>query len=479
MSNQTDTRIPPEAHAPSHGLVWAIRLFLAAVIILASGWGYKRLLATAPTRKMRPVSERVAVVETMPLARTSRRVTVTATGTAVAARQLGLNARVSGEVVAVDPALEPGGYIAAGTVAVRLDRTDYELAVKRAEAQVAKARSSLAQSESLLAQAKSELVQAESQVVTAQYSYKIELGHQDVAKHEWEMMDSKTKATALEQELTLRKPHLRKAESDVKSAEAGVAVAKAKIKSAETSIEAARATLHDGEAALEQAKLDLQRVDVKVPFDAVVLERAVSVGAEITTQTQLASLAAASPFWVEVSIPYDRLAWIKVRQGDTPGAKVVLRPSGPLAGQAEWPGEVIRRLPSLEENGRQAVLLVEVSNPLQIGRLPLLLGAFVQAEIVGPELSGVFAIPRPALRNGTEVWVRNAEGRLTVCPVVPEWANEDVVIVRDGLAEGDMLVTSDIASPVPGMQLALAGERVDAETKEAPEETEPKAPRME
>jgi RND family efflux transporter MFP subunit len=478
MSNPTDTHAPKQAHAPSHELIWAIRLLLAAVIVLASGWGYKRLLATAPTRKMRPVTERVAVVETVPLSRISRHVTVSATGTVVAAKQLALNARVSGEVVALDPALEPGGYIAAGTIAVRLDPTDYQLAEKRAETQVAKAKSSLAQSQSSLAQAQSELIQAESKVVTAQYNYKIELGHQDVAKHEWQMMDNKANATELEQELTLRKPHLRKAEADVKSAEAGVAVAKAKIESAKTSVATARAALRDGEVALEQAKLDLQRVDVKVPFDAVVLDRAVSVGAEITTQTQLASLAAASPFWIEVSIPYDRLAWINVRQGDTPGAHVVLRPSGPLAGQAEWPGEVIRRLPSLEQNGRQAVLLVEVRDPLQTGKLPLLLGAFVQAEISGPELTNVFAIPRPALHNGKEVWVRNGEGRLEVCPVAPEWGDEETVIVSEGLEEGDMLVTSDISSPVPGMRLALVGEEIN-DAKAEPKEAGPKAPRME
>jgi len=149
-----------------------------------------------------------------------------------------------------------------------------------------------------------------------------------------------------------------------------------------------------------------------------------------------------------------------------------------MAITAEWPGEVIRRLPSLEANGRQARMLVEVRNPLEIGRLPLLLGSFVQAEIRGPELTDIFVIPRAAVHNGNEVWIRNGEGRLKVSPVVAEWSDGDVVVTRSGVEEGEALVVSDIPSPVPDMQLALLGEEAEAKAAAAPVTGAP-APKME
>ncbi len=458
MSNETASHPIREIHVLPKGLVWAIRLFLAVVIVLASVWGHRRLLATAPVRQMRPPQERVAMVAVAPLAKSSRQVTVAATGTVVPARQLALAARVPGEVTALHPALDPGGCLAAGEVAVTLDRTDYELAVSRADIQVARARSTLAQTEISRLQAESEKTQAESQLVTAEYNHRLELGQQSVARYQWEMLENKETATELEKELTLRQPHLRKAEADVASARAGVAVAEQKIKTAKTSVEAARAALRDAEAALEQARLDLGRTEVRVPFAAVVLDRTASLGAQVTTQTQLATLVDAEVFWVRVAVPLDRVPWIRVRRDGEPGARVALRPTGSLSGSGEWTGEVVRRLPAIEDLGRQARFLVEVRNPLEPGAFPLLLGAFVQAEIEGPERADVFVVPRSALRDGRQVWLRNAEGRLEVVPVAIEWSDADTVLVRDSLEEGAMLVTSDIASPVPGMKLALPGE---------------------
>lgn len=477
MSNETPSHFTREIHAMPKGLVWAIRLLIAVLIVLASIWGHRRLLATAPVRQMRPPQERVAVVETLPLARTSRQVTVTATGTVVPARQLALTARVAGEVAARHPNLDPGGRLAPGEVAVTLDRTDYELAVTRADVQVARARSALAQSEVSLLQTQSEKIQAEGQLIAAEYNHRLELGQQSVARFQWEMLENKETATELEKELTLRQPHLRKAVADVESAKAGVAVATHRIETARTNVETARAALRDAEAALEQARLNLARTEVRVPFAAVVQDRTVSVGAQVGTQTQLALLVDAETFWVQVSVPLDRVPWIRVRTDSAAGAPTVLRPTGAAAGQAEWAGEVVRRLPAIEERGRQVRLLVEVRNPLGPGALPLLLGTFVQAEIEGPVQTGVFAIPRSAVREGREVWLRSPEGRLEVAPIAIEWSDAETVLVRGGLEEGALLVTSDIASPVPGMRLALPGEAREKAAKKAADS--PRTPKME
>ena len=86
----------------------------------------------------------------------------------------------------------------------------------------------------------------------------------------------------------------------------------------------------------------------------------------------------------------------------------------------------------------------------------MLLGSFVKVELQGPQLQNVFEISRETVHNGTEIWLRNAEGRLEVKAVSPVWSDADSVVVAKGLQTGQELITSDVASPIPGMKVALA-----------------------
>ena len=64
--------------------------------------------------------------------------------------------------------------------------------------------------------------------------------------------------------------------------------------------------------ALKEAKKRLDDTNVVAPFDCIVLQRYVSRGSIITTSTKLATLVATNNYWVEVSIPQDRLSWLSI-----------------------------------------------------------------------------------------------------------------------------------------------------------------------
>ena len=495
------TGAPPGQPVPLW-FVWVIRLAVAGAIVWAGCMVYAWLMANKPKRARRPRDERVVTVETKALERVSQQITIATTGTVVPVRELSLMPRVSGEVVEVSSDLEPGGTLAAGTVAVKIDPTDFRLQLRQAEAtlatarnacsaadvQLATSRSRLVQSQAQLTQshaqatqAEASLVQARAQVVTAEYNHAVERGRQDVAKHEWTLVEDRENTTELERELTLRKPHLRKAEADaeaakagvrgaqgavdsalggVESAKAAVVIAEATIEADALALESAKSAVTSTEAALEKAKLDLARTEVVVPFNAVVVDRTVTVGAQVGSQTRLAGLVDADAFWIEVALPLDRTPWVTIPADGKPGAAAVVRHSGALAGRAEWRGTVARRLPRLEPNGRQVRLLVEVRNPLVAadGLPPLLLGSFVTVDLAGPTLDNVFVLPRVCIHNGNEVWLRNGEKRLEVRTVDILWSDAQSAVVETGLEAGEQLVISDVASPIPGMQIALPGE---------------------
>ena len=448
------------------------RLLLAAAVLAAAFAGYKKLLATAPRRSRRHVGERAVVVTTQRLRRQDKAVTIRATGTVVAARQLSVRPRVSGQVVEVNPNLEPGGVLRAGEMVVMLDKADFELALRQAQLGVAKAKTQLKEAEVGRTQADSQLVQAKNQLVEAQCSHTLELGRQDVARHEWEMLEDKDETTPLDHDLALRKPHLEQTLAQVATAKAAITIAEARIESAAAAVESAKAGLASAEATLEQARLNLERCRVEVPFDALVLKRGVSVGAQVTPQIELAQVAATDVFWVEATLPMDELGWIALPAKNQAGAKVVIHPAGADVDEATaWPGRVIRRLPALEPNGRRARILVEVPHPLTAGDKPLLLGTFVTVDIQGPVLKRVFEIPQECLRNGQEVWLRNAAGRLDIVPVRPLWGDARSVVVDKGLHEGQLLIVSNLAAAVPGMRVMLpeeAARRREAGQKEHP-----------
>jgi RND family efflux transporter MFP subunit len=345
------------------------------------------LVATAPKAEKKQPPKMAPLVETVRLQKADRTVHLELTGTVMPAEEVRLRARVSGEVVSIAPGFVDGGLLEKEAEAVRIDPVDYELA----------------------------LIDAESRLENARFAYKQEMGRQDVAKREWEMLKAGD-ATEFEEELALRRPHLAASEAALKAAEADV----------------------------EKAKLNLARTRVTAPFNSVVLSRGVNIGSQASPQDVLAVLAGTDTYWVKVSVPVDRLRWVRI-----PGSKVrVMSSSG-----AVREGTVIRLLGDLEEKGRMARLLVEIKNPLK-GEKPVLLGEHVRVDIAGRDLQNVFAVPRRALREGSLVWVADAENKLDIRPVEVLWRDAGQVIFRDGVSDGERLIVSDLTLAIDGMDVS-------------------------
>jgi hypothetical protein len=128
-------------------------------------------------------------------------------------------------------------------------------------------------------------------------------------------------------------------------------------------------------------------------------------------------------------------------------------------------------LSDLQTDGRLARLLIEVPDPLNIRSAsanlpPLLIGEYVRLEIEGIEIADVFEIPRSALRDGSRIWVVNADSILEIRPVEPLWSDEKSIYLDQGLSDGEHLVVSDLAVPVDGMEL-----RIEKSVQESPAQT--------
>ena len=370
------------------------KIFIALVsiiLILGAVAAARILIATAPKAERKRPPKTAPLVETRRLSATNEIVEIQLTGTVVPAEEISLRPRISGEVTELGPNFIDGGLLEKGETIVALDAIDYELA----------------------------LTNAQSKLETARFDYKQELGRQDVARREWELLKSPD-ASELEKELALRKPHLA----------------------------AKKAALAAAESAVEQAELNMARTRISAPFNALVLERSVNLGSQASLQTQLAALAGTDAYWIEVSIPVDRIGWVAI-----PGSRVkVASVSGTVR-----EGHVIKMLGDLEPKGRMARLLVEVRDPLCLrpenqGKTALILGEFVRATVFGRQLENIYSIPRSALHEDRYIWIAK-DGKLDVRPVDILWRDTEKVIFRDGVQDGVQLVLTDINAPVNGMDL--------------------------
>jgi len=377
------------------------RLLLAAAI-LAAGFGVSlHWLMNRPAAQRRSREREAALVEVRALRPGVETVTLRAMGTVVPARSIQLAARVSGQTVQVSPKFVPGGRFNAGERILQIEQKDYELVVE---------------------QRKSDLTRVESEL-------KLELGRQSVAQREYELLGQEVQKE--DEELLLREPQLAMAEAAVSAAR----------------------------ALLDQARLDLQRTAVTAPFNCTVLSRSVELGSQVSVGMGLASLVGTDECWIQALVPTDELRWIRIPGfKDTTGsaARVYYEPAwGPDVARG---GAVVGLMTELEPEGRMAMLLISVKDPLQLSSpaerpRALILGSYVRVEIDGRELRDVVRVPRTALRDGDRVWLMSTDGTLDIRDVTVAWSGNDYVYVSEGLSDGDLLVTSDLAAPVAGTAL--------------------------
>ena len=210
---------------------------------------------------------------------------------------------------------------------------------------------------------------------------------------------------------------------------------------------------------LEKALLDLERTKIVSPFDAIVVEKLSEVGQLITPQTPLAKLVATDTFEVQVSIPYEKLSWLPIRDmKKLQATPVTITQDLGRGNRIERKGHISRLLGDVDPSGRMARVLVAIDDPLglkdsALRQSPFLIGTYVRVSIHGPVLENVFVLPRLVLREGQHVWMKSKSGTLDIQKVDVLWKTEENIVVGNGLQQGDELIISALPIAIPGMKV--------------------------
>jgi RND family efflux transporter MFP subunit len=365
-----------------------------AILVIAGGFAASELIvATAPTAQRKPPEKTARLVNTERVQRGDHAVSLLGYGVVQAEQQIVLQARVNGTVKQIGNNFVPGALFKKGDVLLTLDDTDYQIELQTAQAALAQAQANLAS----------------------------EQGNQVVAQADFDLLN--LDVDARERALILRKPQLESAKASVKSAQAGV----------------------------DRAKVNLERTQIRAPFDGVVVSREASVGAQVSASTNLGVLASNRAFWISVGLPQADLKWIDFPKGGQAGSTVCVSDASASNAQQCHPGRVLSLQTSVQDSGRQAQVLVEVPRSNDKNVQPLLLSQYVKVQFKGSTLSNVFKLD-PAHVHGNQVWVNN-QGQLNIRPVDIAFRSADSVLIRDGLNDGDEVVTSNLGSPIEAMAI--------------------------
>jgi RND family efflux transporter MFP subunit len=379
-----------------------LSIVLSIAIIAAGVVGTAYIGKKAPKARKRPPAKMAPLVQVTRVHPDTHKVVVAAMGTVIPAREIILESRVTGVIVALHPEFTVGGFLDKGSEVLRIDSEDYQLAVTLAQAKIK-------DSESVL-----KVVQEEAAA----------------SEEEWRLLYKANPQGYKMPALVAKKPQL----------------------------EAAKSKLAADRADLQKAKLDLARTRIRAPFNAFVRTKQVDIGSQVSSQEQLAELVGTDTYWIRASIPIDRLSWILIPGNPAEsGSRVRIshRNGHQLA------GTVIKLLGDLETEGRMARILVEVKDPLGFKakekyQLPLLIGEYIRIEIEGRELQNVYRIPRSALRDDSNIWIASDEDRLEIRSVKTLWRDAQTVVLGEGLEPGSRLIVSDLPAAVNGMPVKIA-----------------------
>jgi RND family efflux transporter MFP subunit len=414
--NMMSQASPAEDEEKPRSTFWrAVRrlvVFAAPVVVVLGGLALLVLMITTAPRpeeksnNAHPPAVQFAVAHARPIV-----IAINVQGEARPRVEATLAAQVVGRIVWASPAFADGGAFREGEVLARIDDADYQLAVVRARSQVAQSEEALAREE------------AES----------------ELARQDWDALGRGEPPP-----LAVREPQLAQA----------------------------RAALAAAQAALRSAELDLSRTAIRAPFAGRIRERRVNIGDYVAPGAPLAVAFATDAVEIRVPLTDADLQAVSVPVGFTatganpgPVAHLTTMTAGR---EVSWEGRLVRVEAAIDSSTRLVYGIVQVRDPFDARHAaPLAPGLFVDVRLEGAGSETLVAAPRSALKRNEYVYVVTPENTIDIRRVRPAQTTDDEVLFREGVADGERVIVSHIASPRQGgpvTPINRAGEAVDAPT---------------
>jgi len=373
---------------------------IAPVLVLVVSIGVVQALSAAkPAPEKKEESQRLISLYVDEVKSDVVTISVQAQGEVRPKTEIDLIPQVSGRIVSVSNSFAEGAEFGPGETLIKIDDTNYKLAVIRAKARVAE----------------------------AQVAVQRELANAKIKEDHW--LDKRTNGEPTA--YALNKPQVLEVEAKLLAAEAD----------------------------LKEAELNVARTEINVPFLGRVLAKNVGIGQYVTAGTALGRVFSTDTVEIRLALTDAQLSELNLPMGfmaDAFNAPVVQFSARIGNKEHTWSGRIVRTHASVDQQTRLIYAIAEVKDPYGLGSdhgAPMAVGMFVQAEIAGVNSQTAMVLPRLALRNADKVYVINDNNRLEIRTVKVLSTSVDRVLVTAGVNVGEKVVTSTIPAAVDGMEV--------------------------
>lgn len=423
---------------PKHAWMF-IPFLLAGAVVLVVGSAFR----TPPGRDS--FVEFFPAVETAALRRTSIVPTARGFGSAEPPRVHEAIAEISARIVEKPEWVESGRFVEGGDLLFRLDKGEVEIAVEQTQAQI----------ESVGAQ----LARLEQQQANDQQLLEIESARLGLAQKEFDRQERLfSEGGTSEADLDGARSSLLAQNSAVRSLQNSLALYPAQKKELV-------AQLRNNEAQLEQTKIDLERTELRAPFDGRIREVFAEASQFASRGELLLTLDDVSSTEVNAQFPGADLRRVldfpmaDQLRGSTPEEKLaaisghiearVLLRLGVGEAPYQWQAQLLRVSPYIDPETLTIGVVVATGDTWKEAvpgvRPPLVPGAFCEVVLESGPMENVVLVPRAAWLDG-ELAIVDDEGKIDRLKAAPLFSEGDFFVFdAEGLPLGSSLVLSDVA----------------------------------
>lgn len=374
---------------------------IVAVIAVVTAIAFTGMYIMRPTAPIEQLEDRVEKLEVISAKRTDYFPSVKTQAVVESRFNINLKSQVTGQVVYISPDFLTGGFFDTDEVILRIDPSDYELA----------------------------LVQAEVNVARAEQALSVEREQADLARQDWEKY-GEGEAT----ELVLRIPQLREAEAGLKGAQANY----------------------------DAQRIRLERTEVKAPFPLMISEKQVDLGQIVGNNQDLATVFGTEEAEIRMPLSQKQMDLLSVdRVGILNEDDVLEVKVRDLTRENDivWDAEILRIESNIDRKSRVYYAIGTVTDPMNLKgekeTPPLLPGVFVDLEVMGPKIENVYRVPAKAMRDDNNIFIYDDEKLLTK-PVEVLDRDLETITILSGLVEEEKVVITPPFSYVPGMKSEIA-----------------------
>lgn len=196
---------------------------------------------------------------------------------------------------------------------------------------------------------------------------------------------------------------------------------------AESELKTAQAGFRQAQAAVSEAETTLNYSIISAPFDGVITQKNVNRGDTATPGMQLVNIYNPATLQLEADVPESQIQYVKL------GARLDYQlPSYQLTGE----GEVVEISPAADSTSRSFVVKLKLD-----GKQQLYPGSFGRLSVVSGEVSHLLVPDNTLYQIGQLDYVKVIDNGTVMTKLVQLGENN---IVRKGLKEGEQLVVDPL-----------------------------------